>query len=379
MLVRTTFPFRASYTLRPSGRAVHSADFVAEETVEIAEISEDEAEPAWRIVPSAGFRLPDGRRPPIRRLVRHDGHCWWPVHDGPSFRALDTGRFLREMKGAPSGKAGRRIPDLLGRAAALDGRAWPAGRLEAVPVRTLIESRRDEAYARLHRAAADLLLVGRRLHRRGSDPAWLVRADINRFGGGAQHLFVDVLDVRHDPIPYDGHETPVPFLHYELFRADREDDARALIAARLEDPAGDYVAGVDRWRIEGVSRHGCDPLTPMLRTLHDRVHDTVRWGLDTVVPNDSRNGMPDWLNRLAGLDRLAEDASARRLAGWISETLSRLDGTDAAADVFGWIETLLRGLRRAAARTDRDIAAGLVPLATEDERDDGALAWLAGA
>jgi hypothetical protein len=326
-------------------------------------------------------------------VIRHEGRSYWPVMD-PIGRQLDVKTFMRDLRGPPP--TGRKIrgpgSDPLGRTAALHGRNWPASRLEAVPVKTLVETARDAGIAALHRAAADLLVVGRQIYRRGSEPVWLVRCDINRFATGAQPLFMDAIDFDPAAIPSDGREMPVPFLHYEIFRADRESDARDLVRLRLALPGRerDYCVGRDCWRIEGDATPDFDALTPMLRALHECVHGMTTWGLETLRRERPDIGglsdgevaaghAPDWVRRIHGLQRLPEGASARRLSAWISECLGRLDGVDVRVDIYGWVETVLLGLRRAADRADRDIAAGLVPLTDEDREDDGPLALLACA
>jgi hypothetical protein len=403
MLVKVMFAFRASY-VRPRGRSVLSSDFLSEEVIEIAEIQKNQAEVAYRLLPAKGFEMPDGavyRRPAPRSLMEWKGRLYWPVLDEGGFRRIDVRRWSLEL-GKPAGchtsrsrRNGDRFPDVLGLTHMLHGRHWPTWRMEAVPIRTVVENGRELASAGLQHEAARLLLIGEKLYREGPEPVWLLRADIHHFDVVSQPLRLDAVDCTA-PGLFDasvGEESLVPFLHYEIFRADREDDARGLIRARLAADPGrrDCYAAGGRWRIAvGSALPDHDALTPMLLGLHDCVGRMITWSINAVrrevpalrnTPDSEIAAMhgPDYLRRLAGVTMLAPDASARRLSGWVSDVLHRLDGVDTRVDIYGYVETVLRGLRRAADRADRDIAGGLVPLTEEDREDQGPLALLACA
>lgn len=400
MLVKVVFAFSASY-IRPRGRSVITSDFLSDEIIDIAEIDTDEAEIAYRLKPAKGFEMLDGahfRRPAARSVMEWQGRLYWPVLDDAGFRRINVTRWSTEL-GKPAGRHsdrsrrnGDRLPDVLHLTDALHGRSWPIWRMETVPIRTVIENRRESAAASLRREAARLLMIGEKLYREGPEPVWAVQANIHHFDLIAQALHLDAGDgdtfnLRDGPRDC---EIPVPFLHYEMFRADRESDARALISARLAaDPRGkDCYAGADRWGIAaGSATPDRDTLTPMLQGLHDCVGQMISWSTDTVrrqtpslrdAPDReiAASHGPDYLQRLADVTMLPPGASARTLSGWISEVLQRLDGVDTRVDIYGHVETVLRGLRRAAERADHDIAGGLVPLTGEDREDQGHLALL---
>jgi hypothetical protein len=402
MLIKVSFAFRASY-IRQRGRSTISSDFLSEEIIEIAEVQAEEARMAYRLVPERGLRNDDGvsRRPATRSIMEWQGRLYWPVMDGTGARHIDVRRWGLEL-GKPAGRHTERsrrkagaLPDVLGLTSALRGRQWPLWRMESMPIRTVVESNREVALAHLRREAARLLLIGNRLYCEGTEPVWLLRANINHFDVIPQPLRLDAVDCT-TPGVFDGpirDEPLVPFLHYETFRADREKDARRLISERLAaDPLGrDNYFTPDLWRIEvGEAIPDNDTLTPMLLGLHDCVGGMVSWAIAAVrreTPSLSSatddeiaafHG-PDYLKRLVGLKMMPLDSSARRMSGWIADVLQRLDGVDTRIDISGHVESVLRGLRRAAERAQLDIAAGLVPLTEEDREEQGPLAWLACA
>lgn len=403
MLVKVLFPFRATY-IRPRGRSAIASDFLSEETVEIADIATDDADIAYRLVPGRHFKMLDGavfRRPPPRALMEWQGRLYWPMMDQAGFRPIDARRWgleLGKLAGRHTDRSHRKpgyIPDVLGLTGMINGRQWPGWRMEAVAMRTVVESGRENAAARLRREAARLVMIGDKLYREGPEPVWLVRANIHHFDVISQALQLDAVD-HTTPGLFDGplpDDPLVPFLHYELFRADMEQDAEALIKQRLAANVGnrDYHAAPARWRVEkSAALPDHDVLTPMLHGLHDSVAKMITWAIAAVrrevrslteMPDQevaTAHG-PDYLRRLADVSTLPPDASARQMTGWISEVLQRLDGVDTTVDAFGHVETIVRGLRRAAERADRDLANGLVPLTEADREDQGPLDLLACA
>lgn len=393
MLIEVTFAFSASY-YRPRGRVPIYSDFLSDETVEIAEIQASEAEVAYRIEPAKSFKMLDGaffRRPTPRSVMHWQNRLYWPVLNDTRFCQIDAARWRAELSKAAGRhtdrerRTGYRLPDVLALTDHLQGRRWPTDRMEAVPMREVIGNYRETAASSLRREAARLLMIGDDLYREGPEPVWVIQANINHFDMTPQPLRLDAGDEATSCLIVQTrpHEPPVPFLNYEIFRADRESDARTLIDERLMTNLRrkDCYRADDRWLISGkYAAPARDTLTPMLQEFHDCIGEIISWSIETLRrekpslkdatdPEIAALHGPDYLKRLANLTMLAPGASARRLSGWISEVLQRLDGVDTRVDVFGHAETVLRGLRRAVERADHDIANGLVPL-TKDDHDD---------
>jgi hypothetical protein len=390
VLVRIALPFAADCV--PKGcRERRRVDFVGEETVEIADISAKEAPTAYLLFPQRDEK-DDARLPlRVRRLVAYGGRLYWPVFDGHV--PLRVRHWIARLgQGGPTP-----LPDVFGLDASLHGREWPTRRFDEAAVRRMVENGRDEAAARVHREAAGLLLVGGRLYRCGGEPVWLVRADQRRYDCVGQAVFRDVIDAASPVRPADGAdqagtraaEAPIPFVNYEVFRADRGGDAMEFANRRVAAPEGrGYYREPDRWRLEPKARPSADVLTPMLRGLHDCVVGLVAWGAywtrrDLGLPQDmadsevaSRHGR-EWLRRIAALDPAPADATVHALGGWVCLAVASLDGVDTGVDVFGWVETIRLAMKRAGERLDHDVGAELVARTDEDREDDAALASLA--
>lgn len=399
MLIPLTFAYRVDCVPR-KGRNVRHMRFLDQMAIQVDEFASCDAQVAYRTPPEREAGGPV--RPDLDETVTIDDRFFRVLRTRGGARevglrqwidnlALDAGNHT-----LPEDDAQRVLPDPLGLRQIADLRQpspedewrhpnratdddlhWPSARIEAVPLRRIVQNFHDHDALSVSRAATHLAIVDGRPFAESGEPVWMLRL-IGLPDGRTQRIRLSITSYRETRRHFEEGRgaSLVPFADYRLHRLDRVKDLiqeiQTLDQFCQPDGITEALTFAKRTPLEitPVARPSLDPTTQMLAHLALKTHTTA-----TALSEGLEGGglFATLSEALEGYERPRRGAHAVEIGACLRDLHARLTDRTVKQPPHGGLNRHLNAIPPALRRLEKDLAEGLIKAPVLDGADDEAI------